>query len=324
MRVIKTLEHRLILRGADIFAVDLRATCMRLLTEKFAGKNVQSCAVKSIKNIIDMSLVRSRDVLDGSYCVDVVFEVNAIVYIKGEILHGCMVVEKTADTIRFTGEHADSEMSDAAEYAGICDLGYVIPTVVGHTRYIPARGKISLTVVPFVPTFGPVLVYECVSPGRRAPGGLDEIKEIRNLGESASEPHGMLERIDVLESEHENNDVAKFFRRWLYPYKKQTKPPAAWKFVDLEKLNSVESGYVCMPPMGRGQRGAFVTQDKASALKMGDGVIVSQTPPEIRRHFTTLHLAYLEGLHGFVEAFESPEDAKKYKTIWKTYEAYKR
>ena len=78
----------------DIYAPDLDAMLMTKLTNKFVGICCNSCYIVNINRIVKRSNVYMIQTLDGYAQTCVTFEVDAIIYINGEIINGCKIVRK--------------------------------------------------------------------------------------------------------------------------------------------------------------------------------------------------------------------------------------
>ena len=70
----------------EILSTDRNKMLMEKLTSKFVGVCYNSCYILKINRIIRRSYIYMKDTLDGDAHTNVMFEVDAIEYIKDEII----------------------------------------------------------------------------------------------------------------------------------------------------------------------------------------------------------------------------------------------
>lgn len=291
MIVTKVIESSLNLVGDDMYS-DLDTTCLKLLTEKYKGRNYKSCHIIEVVRILRRSRARMLETLDGKASVDVQFEVRAIVYIFNEVIHECTVIAKHPDRIRLKSPYAMIIIVDANSYMGVCEVSDVIPVRANKVRYAPGGTLITVKASPFLPVFSDRVVYKITGPGRSAYTG----KEAEKIAAGWSD---------------EEKKVVKFFSDLVYPYKKTAKIKDA--FVDADKI---AEGYVYVSDMSPPSRGAHYIKEKDISE---DDVVVGRTAGEVRevvlRRFA-LHIAMMDG---FRKTYPTIVHTKKYKSVWDMY-----
>lgn len=291
MRIIKEIETNLTIFGSDIFSPDREITCTRLLTEKYAGKNFKSCHIINIHKILEVSSRRMNETLDGSANINVRFEVNAIVYVKDEIIHGCKVVEKDANgVIRFISPNAALYIEESPDYAGICNVGDIIPTIVLKVGYTPNQTQITAAVMPFVPLFNKPIVYK--------------------IEEKKVECYIKVIKVD-------DDKTTKFFANLLYPYKKYAPKPKKMTFVEMNKIPNIRKGYLVIPTGDIYLNGAYHTFEHTIAKK--HGTVVEHDIQHIYQTYISEYTMYKDTLEGFKKTYPLLSDVKKYKKVWEFY-----
>jgi hypothetical protein len=326
MKIIKQMETTLNLHGADIYNLDVDFVCIKLLTDKYVGKNFMSCHVTEVLRIIRKSDRYMTQMMDGSCSIDVQFEVRAIVFTRGEIIHGCKVVEKDSDgAIRFATSVTAAIMVDR-DYAGVCNVDDVIPTIVNQVRYALNTSEVTLSVTPFEPNFDDPVVYKVTSsdfPAADHPSVCAERETSDDFDEKSVDVTGV--RIAELETALDAGDkkTIKFFANLMYPYKKMVKIPKALKFIDLADISNLKKGFVVIPKgMDMGRKGAYHFDDVDTATAMG--IIIEQSAESIQSAISMEVLDYLEGLNGLRETYPTTKESRKYVAVWRHFLSRKR
>ena len=135
----------------DIFSPNRDIMIMEKLTAKFVGVCYMSCFVVKINKIIRRSYIYMKDTLDGDAHTNVMFEVDAIVYQKNEIINGCNIIKKEPNgIIHGKSDHAGIQLSVQPNLS-IFKEGDVVPVIVKRVRYNINQMAASVLAVPFIP-----------------------------------------------------------------------------------------------------------------------------------------------------------------------------
>jgi hypothetical protein len=319
MLIQKPLETRLDFSDPlDIINPDVTGLCMRHLTEKYVGKCYMSCLIVKINKIIRHSLrYMSRD-LNGSAYISVSFEVDAIVYTKGEILNGCHIVKIESDgRIHAKSKHAGIQIRQDMSLVNIYKEGQVVPFIVNRVQYNPAQNAASVEAVPFAPAFPDNIIY---SVGK--PLGDDENPRIKDLFRQIDK---LKSDIDMLDSNSQK--ALGFFQDLVYPFKKNTDfdkvvKSGEAKVSELEFIwDSVKNvrGYICQPVESKLSSGViYHFKDRP------EGKVREENLVFILDKFLSNVIRYYQEMIEFVETYPTFAKVQEYKDIWRMYNMLKK
>ena len=161
MYIKKILETYIdIIDPIDIFSANINEMLINKLTEKFVGKCYMSCLIININKIIKRSYIYMKDTLEGDCSVNIMFEVDAIEYIKNEIINGCKIIKKESNgIIHAISNYAGIQINIPANIS-IFKEGDIIPVIVKMTRYNINQTSISVLATPFIPNNDPAICYK--------------------------------------------------------------------------------------------------------------------------------------------------------------------
>ena len=310
MLIKKNLETSLdLIDPNEIYRIDLDDLIKKKLTTRYVGRCYQSCYVTEVTKIIRRSSVRLIDNrIDGGATLDVLFEVQGIILVKGELLHGCKIAEIQQQTI--TAEHKYAaiklQKGQSGSIFGILKVGQIIPVVVSKVRYSPNADTMSVIGTPFYPSVVKDIYCEIT----------DELTI-----EQSEQITSILDQITDEEEKHKSIAGEKsyeFFRDLMYSWKTAQKfevsplfTSGKFKIVDqtMEKFMSIDKGIVVKPAMDSLKNKRFfhsldvdavkkiINQDTNSTfIQAGMFVFVSD--------LLNRYLLYLQGLRGFVETYD--------------------
>ncbi len=282
----------------DIYNPDLVSLCKQKLKEKYVNKNFMSCHILDITKIIDVSTKRMNRTLEGGCSLSVYFEVKALQFSRGDILHGCEVVAISSKT----------ELIAKTEFAGIkiiCldtgiyKVGDKIPVILGSINYDVGQPEISATASQFSPTFPETQVFEITEP----------------LTKSTANKY-LLDQIHDFETKSMTSDEQKrykFFDALIFPYKKEKKLSSVKKF---DKIGELKKGSIVSFPNE-------LSKSKKCFVLSNEDPTTSISADAFYATILIQYLKHLQALHGFVDAYNF-QDIKKHTLMWKTYNMLKK
>jgi hypothetical protein len=135
----------------DMFSPNRNEMLIAKLTDKFVGVCYMSCYVIKINKIIRRSYIYMKDTLEGDSHTNIMFEVDAIVYQKNEIINGCHIIKKEPNgIIHGKSTYAGIQLSIQPNMS-IFKEGDVVPVIVKRVRYNVNQTSMSVLAVPFIP-----------------------------------------------------------------------------------------------------------------------------------------------------------------------------
>jgi hypothetical protein len=313
MLIQKPLETRLDFADPlDIIDPDIIGLCMRHLTEKYVGKCYMSCLIVKINKILRHSLRYMSKDLSGSAYISVTFEVDAIVYTKGEILNGCQIVKIESDgRIHAKSKHAGIQIRQDTSLINIYKEGQIVPFVVNRVQYNPAQNAASVEAVPFAPVFLDNVTYAVGKP-------LDEegLLRIRDLFRK-------IERLktDIKTLDSNSQKALGFFQDLVYPYKKDTyfvEANATELVLTWDSVKKI-SGYICQPVESKIQSGViYHFKDRP------EGIVCEENLVSILDKFLSNIIRHYQTMIELVETYPTFAKVQEYKDIWRMYNMLKK
>lgn len=207
MHIKKVLEIRLNIDDInDIFCADYDAMLLNILKRKFTGICYKSVYILDIVKILNRSNLNAKNkTLDGGLYVDVIFEVDGLVYENGDIIHGCKIVKiQNNGIIHVKSKYASLKMKNISNI-NIYSENDVIPAIVMVVKYNLFDPEISISAIPLHPLQKNDIYYKIkdVVPDDAVEGIKDEISILMSMYNDLSK---------------KNTKVLSFFNTLLYPY----------------------------------------------------------------------------------------------------------
>ena len=193
----------------DMFSPNRDEMLISKLTDKFVGVCYMSCYVIKINKIIRRSYIYMKDTLEGDSHTNIMFEVDAIVYQKNEIINGCHIIKKEPNgIIHGKSTYAGIQLSIQPNMS-IFKEGDIVPVIVKRVRYNVNQTSMSVLAVPFIPIQYQPIYYS-------TNGSLSKIQTV--------ELKSLLDQIKIEQSKLKNlnaNDkkITSFFIDLLSPSK---------------------------------------------------------------------------------------------------------
>jgi Cu/Ag efflux protein CusF len=247
-----------------------------------------------------------KDTLDGDAHVNVMFEVDAIQYIKGEIINGCRVIKKEPNgVIHAKSEYAGIQMQVSANMS-IFKEGDVIPVIVKMVRYNVNQSAISVLSVPFMPLPNTVVYYKINDVLNK-----QEIAFVNELQSQIKTEEDAIKKLDV-----NAKKIYKFFVDLL-----SNKEPSMekGKKLNIADITSFKSGVIWKPEMAFGSMDLY-TSDLKDDSKVD---IINESPLIAFSTMLVKHLSNLQTLRGFIKYYPKITNISEHKNIWKMYTSLK-
>ena len=168
-----------------------------------------------------------KDTLEGDSHTNIMFEVDAIVYQKNEIINGCHIIKKEPNgIIHGKSTYAGIQLSIQPNMS-IFNEGDIVPVIVKRVRYNVNQTSMSVLAVPFIPIQYQPIYYS-------TNGSLSKIQ--------TAELKSLLDQIKIEQSKLKNlnaNDkkITSFFIDLLSP----SKSLDPTNFSDNQKLSIAKS-----------------------------------------------------------------------------------
>lgn len=291
----------------EIFSSNRDQMILDKLSTKFIGICYNSCLIIKVNKIIRRSYIYMKDTLDGDAHTNVMFEVDAIQYIKNEIINGCKIIKKEPNgIIHAKSEYAGIQLNVQANMS-IFKEGDIIPVIVKMVRYNVNQTAVSVLAVPFIPITNPITYY-------RINGSLtqQELESIKSLFNQIKTVEDKIKKLDAT-----NKKIYKFFVDLLSHKSPSMK---SGKKLNIMSITNLKSGIVFQPEIGFDSPDIYYNDSKDDK----DDSIINESPFII---FTTMlikYLANLQILQEFLKYYSKFTDISTNKNIWKLYTSLKK
>jgi len=222
MRVKKVLEVQLDLKNPiDIYA-NIEGSLLSKLIADYENKCFRSCLVSKVIRIIkrsDCVIAQEGACVTGR--INVMFEVEAVVYARDEILTGCVVKVKDKSGVIIASSPLATVFMNAHSTTASITVGQIITVRVGAPEYRHGESTITVNALPYLPTYA----FHVYRVGELTPADKLLIQEqLREYNEElaastaakVAKPEGW-----------------KFFEKITYPYKAEQDTPAGATAVDI-------------------------------------------------------------------------------------------
>jgi len=314
MLIRKVLETRLdIVNANDMFCANYGNKILDMLKLRFIKKCFKSIYIIDVVSILRRGNISCKSkALDGSTYIDVTFEVDGIIYEKGEVIHGCKIIQiNNNGTMHAKSEYASIYIKNTKELADslVFKEGDVIPVITTLSRYQIYDSEISIAALPFIPIQKKSIIFHIVESTDTS--DIFDMDSIKNLEKQIS---------DV-----KNKAIYKFFRELLYPFKKYKKDiDSKFKRSLLKDISSIKSGDYVYLPINYLDDESFIicNQKEVKTLE----ALIPSTVLEIPLNILSLEICItykknLLQLLGFLQNYDTMEKIKQNTNIWSLYDA---
>jgi len=298
----------------DVYS-DATNNIMNMLIQSFEGTCLRGCYIKKILKIraISECILERR----GEKCfgrVNIQFEVEAVLYVEGEVINGCEVKhkDKNAAIIISTSQYGTICLNAHTSLDSIL-IGQIISVRVGETKYNPGSSKISINAYPFFPN--KYLNSKIVSYHISSENALSE--------KDKSYLSNVIARIAYEEKEKEqllkvNKKGWDFFDNLLNAYREKQSPPKGINVVEFKKIldNSISIGWYSRDPkISPSSSTVFVSKESPSKETH-----VLHDDFDLRHIILILLEDYCDGLKNIREMmgiYNTEEKFTKHRNFWK-------
>lgn len=300
----------------DIYSLNLTETITNKLTQKYVGVCYSSMLITNIKKIVKLSeRYMANDRLDGTAYVDVQFKAEGIILVRGEVIHGCTVVNISNSGIVVKKDHIQGFLKPDANkrLISIVKKNQQIPVMIHDVRYNPGESNIVMTCIPFSPMPFPQIFYNITQDFT-----IGDDEKLASLVADLEEEEKKHSAISETKS-------YQFFSSLIYPYKTTDKFQlsnigSSFKPLDLKAAIKVNSGCLVAPDLSKK---SFILH---SPKTIDDSKLQVQVVEGAYSAFNEMIMArirYLITVREFCEMYDTPEKTKEMMTYWKICESLK-
>lgn len=325
----------------DLFSINRDDMIIEKLTKKFVGICYMSCFVVKINKIIRRSYIYMKDTLDGDAHTNIMFEVDAIVYQRNEIINGCKIIKKeTNGIIHGKSEYAGIQLSIQPNML-IFKEGDIVPVIVKRVRYNINQTAASVLAVPFIPMNIDPIYYNI--DGSLTKQQTDELKSL--LLQIKSEE----EKINKFNAN--DKKIYTFFNDLMSPLKissTQDKTFKNVKKVNIHDILDVKMGVIYKPTLKYNDPTIFYAPiDKTMANEFSSDLsniseekVINKNNTKKTHHtlnnivdesmyiaFYSILIQYLtiiQSLQDFIKQYPTFESVQKSKEVWKMFTILKK
>jgi hypothetical protein len=294
MRVIRCIETRLDIEEiADVFTADYEALIMGRL-DKFKGVCYKNCMILDIVRIISRGQIMCKaKVTSGTFYVDVLFEINALVLVPGETIHGCKIMRiDDRGLISATAPY----MAIQVKKNNMLKVGDEMPFIVERVRYNLFDNQIAVLARPFIPAPFKPQYYMVDATANDA--AIDMTQAMANIARIKDE----LATVD--------KDVYAFFKAMLTP--RPGPKPAGFSKTQLGDLGAVETGaLIAVLDKGPDDTTLWLGAPADNAMLVPKSELIHMLVLQHERAF--------DALLGFCHQYPDLAAVKSKKHIWEAY-----
>jgi hypothetical protein len=132
-----------------------------ILTVKYQGRCLREHYIQSIDRIIKRGEVVINQLSPDAYAtLPVIVEVTAIVFLRGEIITGCLIkhINERAKFITCETQHANIILKQAPMFNSL-QVGQYVTVQVGTSQYAIGAPKVAISGLPYLPS-GSTPIYK--------------------------------------------------------------------------------------------------------------------------------------------------------------------
>jgi hypothetical protein len=319
MLIKKVLECRLDIKDITfILCADYNQKILDTLTYMYMKKCFKSIFITSINKIIKRGEVMCKNkTLDGSCYIDVTFEVSGIVYEKGEVIHGCTVLQiNNNGTIHLKAEHASIYLKNV-DGMMIYKVDDEIPVIVNICRYNIYESEISVSAIPFIPIKKNRTIYSIT----------ENISDIGTINFNFKELEKLESNINYIKKN--NKSVYKFFHDLIYPYKEypiKSDKKLGGEQMEINKDNLMsldKDNMVYLPDCYLDDNNITILNTNDTNDFNTDIPILQVEKSEFIIHVLNAYHKRLLTFHEFLTNYDTTEKIKAKSAIWNLYNLLK-
>lgn len=326
MKIVKVLETRIDINNiSDTFCSNYDKRMLQILNDKYLNKCFKSIYIISINKIIRRSALHCKNKsLDGTQYVDISFEVDGIVYEKGDIIHNCKIIQINDNgTLHAKSEHVAIFVKNTGGIV-VFKESDEISVIVNMTRYNLYETEISISAIPFVPIVKKSIIYK-ISDDALSLSEKDQL-DIAKLSDMAT----ILEKrvADYIKTKKANKDIYEFFKKLLYPYKIFKKVNYGTSVnITTNNLIKLDNGDMIYKPEGYIDDNTYLILtklDKEKVKSLDDATLLEISKMDYITYLYNTYITNLTQLLGFLDNYDSKEKIKLSGVSWALYETSKK
>lgn len=283
-----------------------------ILSDRYVGKCYASCWIKSVDEIVKMSeCVINQDGAPNFGTLSVIFRVTGVVFVRGEVINGCRVVNKDDQGIIICSTDIASIHVNTNYILESVTKGQIIPLCVYTARYNPSAAKISVTAVPYIFADKATIYKLSIS---------DPIEDFL-----ADTLRGIeYEEAEMTRLKKENPKAWDFFDQILYAYKEMKSPPPNVKLVNMMNLiGGTTDLYISRDPrLNMSSPMVYVYTD----TQFADGATVRDNinGADVLVRVLENYRAHLRIIREMIEIYSTEELITRHKNLWQIFRKYKK
>lgn len=292
----------------DIFSSNRDQMILDKLSEKFIGICYNSCLIIKVNKIIRRSYIYMKDTLEGDAHTNVMFEVDAVQYIKDEIINGCKIIKKEPNgIIHAKSEYAGIQLNVQSSMS-IFKEGDVIPVIIKMVRYNVNQTAVSILAVPFIPIINTITYYKIDGMLNKQENTHIEylINQIKN------------EELNLKKLDANSKKIYKFFVDLL---SNKSSPIKSWKKIHILDLINIKTGIIFKPETVFDSPDVYYND--STDTEVIDNII-DESPFIIFSTMLIKYLSNLQTIQDFLKYYPKFADISSQKNIWKLYTSLKK
>ena len=324
MKVVKILETCLDIKDInDMFCSNYNEKMMQILKSKFKNHCYKSIYILDILRIVKRSELKCKNkVLDGDVYIHISFEVSGIIYEKGDIIHGCSIVQiNNNGTIHAKSKYASIYIKNIDGLTVFKEKDE-IPVIVNTARYSIFETEISVSAVIFMPIVKKSIIFRILDKGE---------SESNSASKDAIEKMVNLQLLQDLQDHVKSKKTASFLpiyktiRETIYPFKnpKNQKTYGKTLNIDLSLIDEISDSDLVYNPTSY-MDNTTISLISESDVKLIERQYPSTTIVEINRMDYVVHTLneLIKNLEQFAEFLETYNTITKFKSAQKIWAIY--
>lgn len=315
MKITKIIENRINIDNiSDMYCADYNKNILNILKKLYVNRCFKSIYILDIIRIVSRSGLHCKNkTLDGGTYIDISFEVSGICYEKGEIIHGCKIINISNDGSMIAKSNYASIKIENPDNLVLVEVDDEIPVIVRMSRYNIYEEEVSIMAIPLMPMVKPSIIYKIIDNVDNDTN-LFDYKELTKLE-------------NTLKDIKKNNKlVYKFFTELLYPYK-SIKGLQAIKGteINMTNLNKLEADDMLYTPESYLDDNTFILVNKnKEILKKNDTTTLEISKKDYTLSALSVYSVRLNTLLEFLQTYDTIAKIKEKTQVWKLYNILKK
>ena len=247
-----------------------------------------------------------KDGLDGDSNVNLLFEVDCIIYLKDEIINNCKIIKKESNGIIHASSKYTGMQLTVPPNMNIFNEGDYIPVIVKRVRYNIGQRLISVLAMPFVPVIYEPIYYKI--------DGVLTKTQNTDIQILIGQIKDYADYFNTLNSN--SKKIYKFFNELLQQKNISKKN---YNKIDICNIIDIKSGYIYKQYNYYDDN--YITVDESLD---NDTNVINENIFIIFSSILILHLSHLHTLKEFLQQYSTFDEVQNHKNIWKFYTMLKK